>query len=248
VEKARKYDENRFFKFKQAVSKDLQQEKKKISEKEKQMSKLKNELKKVDQLARQKISQLRGLQKRAQEERQRRETLEEKEYEAQGIDIDLIKDWITTNTEAMLKNQELKEYLEKQHEQKDKVENEMLEEGDRMTELLLQKEKLEFEKEELEAAPEDQRDEGRTLEIDDQLKDISLEINSITETLDMLEETLQFVQSKVDQVTEEIEGFDMDSVQPMTFNALDSVESARVTLKTFFQVLLDLNVYKRDLE
>jgi len=31
----------------------------------------------------------------------------------------------------------------------------MLEEGDRMTELLLQKEKLEFEKEELEAAPED---------------------------------------------------------------------------------------------
>ena len=64
----------------------------------------------------------------------------------------------------------------------------------------------------------------------------------------MLEETLQFVQSKVDQVTEEIEGFDMDSIQPMTFNALDSVESARATLKTFFQVLLDLNIYKRDLE
>jgi len=148
----------------------------------------------------------------------------------------------------MLKNQELKDYLEKQVEQKDKVENEMLEEGDRMTELLLLKEKLDFEKEELEATPEDQRDEGRILEIEDQLKDISLEINSITETLDMLEETLQFVQSKVDQVTEEIEGFDMDSIQPMTFNALDSVESARATLKTFFQVLLDLNIYKRDLE
>lgn len=95
---------------------------------------------------------------------------------------------------------------------------------------------------------EDQRDEGRILEIDDQLKDIGLEISSITETLDMLEETLEFVQSKVNQVTVEVEGFDLEGVQPMHFNALDSIESAKATLKTFFQVVLDLNIYKRDLE
>ena len=105
----------------------------------------------------------------------------------------MIKAWITSNTDAMLKNQELKEYLEKQLAQKDKVETEMLEEGDRMTELLVMREKLELEKEELEALEDDQKDEGRILEIDDQLKDISLEITSITETLDMLEETLEFV-------------------------------------------------------
>jgi len=29
---------------------------------------------------------------------------------------------------------------------------------------------------------------------------------------------------------------------------LDSIESAKATLKTFFGVVLDLNVYKRDLE
>jgi hypothetical protein len=40
----------------------------------------------------------------------------------------------------------------------------------------------------------------------------------------------------------------MDSVQPMSFNALGSIESARATLKTFFSVVLDLNIYKRDLE
>ena len=51
VERAKKYDENRFFQFKQNVSKDLASEKKKINEKEKEMSKLKNDLKKVDQLA-----------------------------------------------------------------------------------------------------------------------------------------------------------------------------------------------------
>lgn len=79
----------------------------------------------------------------------------------------MIKQWITSNTDAMLQNQELKEYLEKQHDQKDKVENEMLEEGDRMTELLILKEKLEYEKEELEAMPVGQQDEGRVLEIED---------------------------------------------------------------------------------
>ena len=124
----------------------------------------------------------------------------------------------------------------------------MLEEGDRMTELLVMREKLELEREELEALDDDQKDEGRILEIDDQLKDISLEIASITETLDMLEETLEFVQSKVNQVTEEVQGFDPDSVAPMSFNALDSIDSARATLKTFFQVVLDLNIYKRDIE
>jgi chromosome segregation ATPase len=113
--------------------------------------------------------------------------------ENKGIDIDLIKDWISRNTEAMLNNQELKEYLQKQLEQKDKVEHEMLEEGDRITELMIMKEKLEMEKEELEEAEGDNKDEGRLLEIDDQLKDVALEISSITETLDMLEETLEFV-------------------------------------------------------
>jgi hypothetical protein len=54
-----------------------------------------------------------------------------------GIDIDLIKDWITQNTEAMLKHDELKSYKKKQFSEKEKIENEMLEEGDRLTELLM---------------------------------------------------------------------------------------------------------------
>ena len=41
----------------------------------------------------------------------------------------------------------------------------MLEDGDRLTDVLVQKEKLEFEKEDLENAEE--KDEGRLLEIED---------------------------------------------------------------------------------
>lgn len=61
VEKAKKFDENRFFKFKMTASKDIQQVKQQQKEKEKQMSKLKNEMKKVESIAQQKISQLKGL-------------------------------------------------------------------------------------------------------------------------------------------------------------------------------------------
>ena len=87
-----------------------------------------------------------------------------------------------------------------------------MEEGDRMTELLIMKEKLEMEMEELQEMNVDTQDEGKILEIEDQLKDVALEINSITETLDMLEETLEFVQSRVNQVHEEIESFDLESI------------------------------------
>lgn len=136
---------------------------------------------------------MKGLQKRAQEEKQRKAELQEKEFQGKGIDIDLIKAWIQFNTDAMLKNQELKEYLQKQTDEKDKIENEMLEEGDRMTDVLIQREKLLAEKEELDAQPEGERDEGRLLELEDELKDLGLEIQSITETLDLLEGTLEFV-------------------------------------------------------
>jgi len=77
----------------------------------------------------------------------------------------------------------------------------MLEEGDRLTEALLEKEKLEFEKEELEAKPKEERDEGRLLEIEDNLKDLDMAVSSVTATLDMLQEALEFVQSKFNQVT-----------------------------------------------
>ena len=45
----------------------------------------------------------------------------------------------------MLKQQELNEYLKKQHEQREEIEDDMLKEGDRLTDLMVQKERLEFE-------------------------------------------------------------------------------------------------------
>ena len=40
----------------------------------------------------------------------------------------------------------------------------------------------------------------------------------------------------------------MDALKPPRFKCLNNVDNARATLKTFFMVLLDLNVYKKELE
>jgi uncharacterized coiled-coil protein SlyX len=91
-------------------------------------------------------------------------------------------------------------------------------------------------------------DEARDLEIEVEMEDITTESASITQTLDTLEEHLSFLNEKINKMQEEITGFDMESIQPPRFKGLSSVEMARKTLRTFFMVLLDLNVYKRDLE
>jgi uncharacterized coiled-coil protein SlyX len=80
------------------------------------------------------------------------------------------------------------------------------------------------------------------------MDDLLLESDSITQTLDTLEEHLGYVEQKVRKIEEDISEWDPDSIKPPRFKGLNSVEMAKATLKTFFMVLLDLNVYKRDLE
>ena len=66
------------------------------------MQKLKQDLKKTEQMAAQKINELKAIQKRALDEKIRREQEEQSELESKGIDIDAIKDWIKQSTEALL--------------------------------------------------------------------------------------------------------------------------------------------------
>lgn len=244
-EAQRKYGEERFQKFKSTASKDVVAVKKLVADKEKAVTKLKSDLKKTDQLMNQKISELKAIQKRAKEEKERRQAEEERENEANGVDIESIKDWIKQQTEALLNQQELTGLLKKQRLALKEVEDEMLSEGDRLTEISVQKERLELERDQL---LEDQSDEARLLEIEAELEEIVIESDSITSTLDTLDEHQQYLLNKVNKLTEEVNSIDMDSIQPPRFRGLSSVENARATLRTFFMVLLDLNVYKRDIE
>ena len=135
-------------------------------------------------------------------------------------------------------------------DQREEIEEDMLKEGDRLTDLIMQKERLEFEMETNANAEENGGtfDEERQLEIEGELEDVCLESDSITATLDVLEEHLEHVENKIANIKSEIKAFDMDAVQPPRFKGLNNVENARATLKTFFLVLLDVNVQKRDYE
>ena len=130
----------------------------------------------------------------------------------------------------------------------------MLTEGDRLTELIIEKERLEleiFEMEEQMAAQDEVeggRNEERKLEIEGELEDVCTELDSITATLDVLEEHMDHVETKIAQIKASIQSFDLDTVTPLRFKGLSSIENAKATLKTFFLVFLDLNVYKKDLE
>jgi hypothetical protein len=61
---------------------------------------LKSDLKKTESQVQQKIEELKKIQKKAYDEKLKRQ--HEDQIEGEGIDIDAIKDWIKLNTEALL--------------------------------------------------------------------------------------------------------------------------------------------------
>ena len=126
----------------------------------------------------------------------------------------------------------------------------MLTEGDRLTELILQKERLESELNAIHVCIEEgiEYDEARKLEIERDLEDVVLESDSITQTLDTIDEHLDYVTNQIASLNTQIKAFDMDAIQPPRFKGLTNVDMARQTLRTFFMVLLDVNVYKKELE
>lgn len=160
------------------------------------------------------MNELKALQAKAKEEKLKRMAEEEKEQEAKGVDVEAIKDWIHMSTDQLLKQQELKEYLKKLHAQKEEIEDEMLTEGDRLTELIVQKERLEDESNELNSciAEGKEYDQVRLIEVEQELEDVDLESNSITQTLDQIDEHLDYVNNQIAQLNTQIKTFDMDAI------------------------------------
>jgi len=91
-------------------------------------------------------------------------------------------------------------------------------------------------------------DEARQLEIEQELESLVMEQEGITDTLDNLGEHMEFLEEKINDMRLEINSYDMENIMPPRFNGLNNVAVAKATLRTFFLVMLDLNVYKKELE
>ena len=66
--------------------------------------------------------------------------------------------------------------------------------------------------------------------------------------MDNLEEKLDFIKSKITGFKVAITEFSPDDIDQLKFEEVQSIEGARACLAAFFGILLDVNVYKRQLE
>lgn len=145
LEKQMKTESDKFSKYKQSVSKELLSARKAMTDKEREVSKLKHDLKKTDQQMQTKVHELRGMQKRVLEDRLRKEMERKEELDNKGIDIDRIKVWIGMHTDKLLRNRELVEGMQKHSVEKERIEDEMFSEGDKLNISMLEKERKEIE-------------------------------------------------------------------------------------------------------
>lgn len=70
----------------------------------------------------------------------------------------------------------------------------------------------------------------------------------ISDNIESLEEKLDFVNMKISNFNAELVGLSPDDVEQLRFEQVQSIEGARACLGAFFGILLEVNVYKKQLE
>lgn len=70
----------------------------------------------------------------------------------------------------------------------------------------------------------------------------------IQDNLDNMEEKNDFIEGKISGIKTAIIEFNPEDVDQLKFEEVQSIEGARACLGAFFGILLDVNVYKRELE
>ena len=115
---------------------------------------------------------------------------------------------------------------------------------------MLEKDRKEIEKQQKELVAQDQEepDEGPILELEEQIYQVTIEIDQINERLETLEEIYNFHTNKLAQLNGEAVTLDAENIEPLKLSGLHSIDAARVTLQTILSILLDVNIYNKDLE
>jgi len=73
-------------------------------------------------------------------------------------------------------------------------------------------------------------------------------MRAIQDNLDNMEEKNDFIDGKISGIKTAIIEFNPEDVDQLKFEEVQSIEGARACLGAFFGILLDVNVYKRELE
>lgn len=166
------------------------------------------------------------------------------------MDIERIKHWISYNTEVMLHRRQLEEQMELHNGERNRLEDELIEEGDKLNALTLEKERRKMEMEMLEerALAGEEEAEARIMELEEELYQLTFHQETLMSAFESCEDSLNRHYSRLADLQEEAQALNAQSQDMLKFPELKSVHAARMTLEVFFSQLLDLNLWKRDLE
>ena len=108
--------------------------------------------------------------------------------------------------------------------------------------------KLQVRKQRLEQRRSQTEDEAQQVLVVEELRQVDCELEAARETVETLETQADFVEAKLAQIDAELLQFSPDDVEQLRFDQVQSIEGARACLGAFFGILLDVNVYKTELE
>ena len=75
-----------------------------------------------------------------------------------------------------------------------------------------------------------------------------LELRQLEDNIESLEAKNDFIDGKLHEINTELINFNPDDIEQLKFEEVNSIEGARACLSAFFGILLDVNVYKKQLE
>ena len=77
---------------------------------------------------------------------------------------------------------------------------------------------------------------------------MELELESITENMNSLEDKLDFVSEKISTFKKEVIEINPENIERLRFEEISSLEEAKIYLGSFFNIFLEMNVYRSMVE
>mmetsp|Transcript_23012 Transcript_23012/g.22357 ORF Transcript_23012/g.22357 Transcript_23012/m.22357 type:complete len:160 (+) Transcript_23012:2389-2868(+) len=95
---------------------------------------------------------------------------------------------------------------------------------------------------------DENQNDDEVYQINEEVDSIEFEMKALQDNIESMEEKQDFIQSKITNYNAELVGLNPDDIEQLRFDEVQSIEGARACLEAFFGILLDVNVYKKQLE
>lgn len=143
----------------------------------------------------------------------------------------------------MIRYQDIKEEIEKEESERVNTEKQIEDEQSNYAAIQTKKEKLEAK---LKTISKDDRDQIEDIEQD--IRGCELELGAINENMNSLEEKLDFICEKISIFNKEIIDINPESIEALRFEEINNLEEAKIYLGSFFNIFLEMNVYRSMVE